>query len=80
MRLALAQWSRRAGGAVLRGLMLDLAVEFGAEDEGVSGQIHPRQQRDDGAERAVGRVVIGEASDVDAERPGQSSQRDRGEQ
>ena len=36
--------------------MLDLAVELGAEDEGVGGQIHPGQQRDDCAERAVARV------------------------
>jgi hypothetical protein len=45
-RAALAHRLWLAGGAVLGGLMLDLAVQLGADHEHIGRQVHPRQQRD----------------------------------
>ena len=44
---AVAHRLGRAGRAVLRGLVLDLAVELGTENEGIGGKVHPGQQRHD---------------------------------
>ena len=44
--------------------MLDLGVEFGAEQNHDGGHPHPHHQADGSAERAVGRIVIGEVRQV----------------
>ena len=56
-----------ADRGVARGLVLDLGIEFGAEQHHDRREPHPHHQADAGAERAVGRVVIGEVRQVPGE-------------
>ena len=76
---ALSHRARLPSGGILRSLMFDLAVELGAEDEGISRQIHPGEQAGDRRQRAVGGGVIGDLADVETKRQRQQQPNERGE-
>jgi hypothetical protein len=44
--------------------MLNLGIEFGADQHHNCGKPHPHHQAHHGAERPVGRVVVGEIAEV----------------
>ena len=68
-----------APGRVARGLVLDLGIEFGADEDDRGREPHPHHQADHRAERAVGRVVVGEVRQVPGERGRDREPAKRGE-
>ena len=66
-RAAGAEWLVRADGRIPRGLVLDLGIELGADQHDDGREPQPNHETDDRAERAVGRIVVGEIGEVPGE-------------
>ena len=60
----------QAHRGVVRGLVLDLGIELGADQDDTEREPHPHHQADRGAERAVGGVVVGEVCQIPGEQRG----------
>ncbi len=52
---------------IIRRFGFGRGVQFRAENDGVGHQVKPHQEHDDGAQRSVSRVVIGEIEHVEPE-------------
>ena len=59
----------RAARRVAGGLVLDFRVQLRAEQHDDRRHPHPHHQADPGAERAVGRVIIGVVPEIEGEQP-----------
>ena len=73
------EW-RIGRGRIRGGLMLELGIELGSEQQDVAREIEPGQRHHDRTERAVGRIVIAEIGDVDPETDRQRQPHQRREQ
>ena len=64
-RTTLAHWQGRAGRGVYGCLMLHLGIDRGTGDKDDDGNPCPHHQTDNGAERSVGGVVVGEMLQIE---------------